>query len=176
MIVQDIYIDDYSWRARIFYAVTRYDVDRIMESLHGIGCRARYAAAAYRSLIRNELNSGFTFSNFNRRCSVVVVALASSSKQFHRCLVHELRHLQSHIASTDNIDEKSEQVCYLLDDLIGLTHDTCSHLLCGCCRKNAIERYGKTEERTQRRTETRMPVQARQHVLPKLRKAGLRAS
>lgn len=175
MIVQDIYIEEYAWRAKVFYAVSRYNVDEIMESLHRIGCNARFAADAYRSLCRNELNSGLTFSNFNKRCSVVVVALASSSKQFHRCLIHELRHLQSHIASTDNIDEKSEQVCYLLDSLVGYTHDFCNHLLCGCCRGKTVHSHEKRENgnRQEKRAYLQMPV--RRNVLPQLRKTNLRA-
>lgn len=171
MIVQDIHIEDYSWSARIFYAVTRYDVEEIMRSLHAIGCRAEHAAEAYRSLQRNEVGSGLTFSNYRRRQSVVVVALASSAKQFHRCLIHELRHLQSHIASADGLDEKSEQVCYLLDELVGMVHDTCAPMLCGCCREKQTHSHGKA-----RQTDhtggygERMPLpRHRYRLLPQLR-------
>ena len=173
MIVQDIHIDGYSWDARIFYAVSRYDVDQIMSSLHSIGCRAKYAADAYISLQRNALGSGFTFSNYRMRRSVVVVALASSAEQFHRCLIHEFRHLQSHIASADDISEKSEQVCYLLDQIVGLTHKVCSPLLCGCCRDKQTHGHEKERQGHREKGHTaRMPVPRGRTLLPQLRKRG----
>lgn len=167
MVVQDIYIEDYRWSVRIFYAVSGYDVDEIMRALHSIGCTADYAAEAYSNLRRNALNSGLTFSNYRRRQSVVVVALSSSAKQFHRCLIHELRHLQSHIASADNIDEKSEQVCYLLDDIVGLVHETCAPMMCGCCRKKQ-EHNHETATQTVKRREygARMPLPSKRRLLP----------
>lgn len=173
MLVQDIHIEQYNWDARIFCAVTRYDIDRIMTSLHSIRCRGDHAAGAYRSLQRNALGSGFTFSNYRLRRSVVVVALASSAEQFHRCLIHELRHLQSHIASADDISEKSEQVCYLLDQIVGLTHKVCSPLLCGCCRSKNTHSHDKGRQTEKGKAYgARMPVQKRLYMLPQLRKRG----
>lgn len=174
MIVQDIHIEGYSWDVRIFYAVSRYDVGQIMQALHSIGCRATHAADAYRSLQRNALDSGLTFSNYRLRRSVVVVvvvALASSAKQFHRCLIHELRHLQSHIASADNINEKSEQVCYLLDEIVGLVHDECYPLLCSCCRDKNRQYHGNTGKGKGETASLgrRSPLPVRRRMLPQLR-------
>ena len=170
MIVQDIHIKEYHWKARIFYAVTRYDIEEIMHSLHSIGCRAEHAKGAYKSLLRNEVGSGLTFSNYRRRHSVVVVALTSTAEQFHRCLIHELRHLQSHIASADNLDEKSEQVCYLLDELVGLTHQISAPLLCDCCREKQRHDHGKARKTDYTRDYgERMPL-PELRMLPQLRK------
>ena len=170
MVVQDIHIDSCKWDATIFYAVTRYDIDAIMQALHRIGCRAEYAVDAYKNLVRNELNSGLTFSNYNRRTSVVVVALCSSAKQFHRCLIHELRHLQSHIASADGINEKSEKVCYLLDEIVGLVHDTTAPMLCDCCRDKQMHGHEKAGQRHKKSAYgARMPMQGSLRLLPQLR-------
>lgn len=42
--------------------------------------------------------------------------------------------MQSHIATAFNIDEKSEEVCYLLDAIVGMIHDDIAPLICNCCR------------------------------------------
>lgn len=173
MLVQDIHIEQYNWDARIFCAVTRYDIDRIMTSLHSIRCRGDHAAGAYRSLLRNEMGSGFTFSNYNLRKSVVVVVLTSSAKQFHRCLIHELRHLQSHIASAYSLDEKGEEVCYLLDEIVGLVHEDCAPLMCGCCRGKNTHSHDKGRQTEKGKAYgARMPVPRGRTLLPQLRKRG----
>ena len=134
MIVQRFHIKGYDWDVTAYYAVHRYYVDEIVDSLIKIGCEGENLRKSYKNLMRNALNTGLTYSNYETRESVMVVALSSDSKQFHRCLMHEIRHLQSHIATADGISEKSEEVCYLLDDIIDLVHDTCSSLICKCCR------------------------------------------
>lgn len=134
MIVQKFYIDKYDWRVTAYYAVSRYYIDEIMANLSRLCKEEDYLEEALINLRKNSLNSGLTYSNYRKRESVIVVALASSAKQFHQALVHEVRHLQSHIATAFNINEKSEEVCYLLDDIIGKIHKTTAPLICECCR------------------------------------------
>lgn len=141
MIVQRFYIKKYDWVVTAYYAVTRYYVDEIMENLQRLCTECSFLKRAYRNLKRNSLNSGLTYSDYRKRESVMVVALASSAKQFHKALMHEIRHVQSHIATAYDIDEKSEEVCYLLDDIVGHTHDITAPLLCNCCRD---KHYGQT--------------------------------
>ena len=105
-----------------------------MSSLRRIGCSGEQLATASENLKENKLNSGLTYTNSVMRETVMVVALASSAKQFHRALMHEIRHLQSHIATAYNIDEKGEEVCYLLDDIVDEVHDITAPLMCNCCR------------------------------------------
>ena len=134
MIRQRFHISKYNWSVTAYYAVSSYHFDEIMRSLRRIGCSGEDIDTAVLNLKENKLNSGLTYSNYLLRESVLVVALASSAKQFHQALMHEIRHLQSHIATTFSIDEKGEEVCYLLDDIVGLTHSVTSPLTCNCCR------------------------------------------
>ena len=134
MIVQRFHIKEYDWVVTAYYAVSRYYIDDIIDSLRSIKCEGNFLRTAYKNLKNNRLNSGLTYSNYLLRETVMVVALASSAKEFHKALIHEIRHVQSHIATAYNIDEKSEEVCYLLDDIVGLTHDTIAPLICNCCR------------------------------------------
>ena len=110
MILHSYYIPQCDWDVTAYYAVSGYDTERIMGKLAWIA-----------------------YSNYFTRQSVMVVALSSSAKEYHQALMHEIRHLQSHIATTLGIDEKSEAACYLLDYIVGATHDVCSPLICGQC-------------------------------------------
>lgn len=143
MIVQNLYIDKYKWTVTAYYAVTRYYVEEIMENLERLCSEDNYLEEAFSNLKRNSLDSGLTYSNFRKRESVLVVALASSAEQFHRALMHEARHLQSHIASVYGINEKSEEVCYLLDDIVGKMHKVTAPLICECCRSKKSKHHGK---------------------------------
>lgn len=134
MIRQRFHISKYNWNVTAYYAVSSYHFEEIMRSLRRIGCSGEDIDTAVLNLKKNKLNSGLTYSNYLLKESVMVVALASSAKQFHQALMHEIRHLQSHIATTFSIDEKGEEVCYLLDDIVGLTHSVTSPLICNCCR------------------------------------------
>lgn len=134
MIIQRLYLQKYDWTITAYYAVSRYYIDKIMDNLERICSEDNYLESAYNNLKRNNLDSGLTYSNYRKKESVLVVALASSAEQFHRALMHEIRHLQSHIATVYNIDEKSEEVCYLLDDIVGEVHKVTAPLICECCR------------------------------------------
>lgn len=135
MIVKQYYIEKYDWVITAYYAVSRYYVTEIMSDLEKICKEDTFLNSAYLNLRRNSLNSGLTYSNYKKKESIMVVALASSAKQFHMALMHEIRHLQSHIATAYSIDEKSEEVCYLLDDIVGEVHKDVAPLICECCRK-----------------------------------------
>lgn len=134
MIRQRLHIDRYYWNVTAYYAVTGYHFNEIVSNLKRIGCDGEYIKTACANLKANKLNSGLTYSNYGLRETVLVVALASSAKDFHRAIMHEVRHLQSHIATAYNIDEKSEEVCYLLDDIVGEIHSVVAPLICECCR------------------------------------------
>ena len=134
MIRQRFHIDRYYWNVTAYYAVSEYHYNEIISSLKRIGCSGEQLQEARTNLLANKLGSGLTYSNYYMRETVMVVALASSAEQFHKALMHEIRHLQSHIATAYNIDEKSEEVCYLLDDIVGEVHNTTAPLICNCCR------------------------------------------
>jgi hypothetical protein len=134
MIRQRFHIERYYWNITAYYAVSGYHYNEIMGSLKRIGCRGEQLSVASENLKANTLNSGITYSNNLMRETVLVVALSSSAEDFHRALMHEIRHLQSHIATAYNIDEKSEEVCYLLDDIVGEIHNVVAPLICECCR------------------------------------------
>ena len=59
-------------------------------------------------------NTGFTYTNFEKRKSIVGISLASSEEQFFNTLVHEIKHVQSHICKYYHVKEDSEDAAYLV--------------------------------------------------------------
>lgn len=69
-----------------------------------------------------EVNSGFTRTDFNKRWSIVCIGFADSKRQFFNTVIHELKHVQSHICRYYNVDEDSEDAAYLIGYLAMKMH------------------------------------------------------
>ena len=65
---------------------------------------------------------GFTYTKFAKRKSIVGIARTSSQEEFLNTLVHEAKHVQSHICSYYNVPEDSEQAAYLIGFIIQRMH------------------------------------------------------
>ena len=146
MIHQEIILDKYDyWHIDVYYGVSHYDVDDIMMRLHQIGCDGRFAKQAYNNLSSSDLNNGLTYSNYDRRKSVMVVGIADSEKQFINTLTHEQMHLATHIGKTYGMDMYGEEVCYLVGKIAEKMFAISSKFLCKCCRNKKTKYYGKEE-------------------------------
>jgi hypothetical protein len=135
MIRQKIYLPKYDWTVYCYYAVSEYYVDDIMTQLWEIGCDGEYARRAYENLSVSELDTGLTYSNSACRETVMVVGMASSAEEFFNSLLHELRHVEAHIASACHLNPNGEEVAYLCGELGRSIYPKVKHLLCDCCRK-----------------------------------------
>jgi hypothetical protein len=79
-----------------------------------------------------EVNSGFTRTDFNKRLSIVCIGTADSRAQFLNTIVHEAKHVQSHICMYYGIDEDTEDAAYLIGYIIMKMYDGFAELLCSC--------------------------------------------
>lgn len=140
MIRQDVYIERYDWVVHAYFAVTTYYTQEIMDKLWELGCDTKTALTAYRNLNKGDLNTGLCYSNYRRRESVLVVAKTTTSAQFLNSMMHELCHLQSHIAKVYNLSPTGEEVAYLTGNIIMQMYPHIRHLLCECCRKEIKEK------------------------------------
>ena len=61
-----------------------------------------------------ERDTGFTYTDFDKRKSIVGISLTTSNEQFFNTLVHEAKHVQSHICMYYNVKEDSEAAAYLI--------------------------------------------------------------
>lgn len=79
-----------------------------------------------------EINSGFTHTNFKKRLSIVAIGEADSKKQFLNTIVHEAKHVQSHICMYYNIPEDGEDAAYLIGYITMKMYETFNRILCQC--------------------------------------------
>lgn len=72
-----------------------------------------------------EKNSGFTYTNSNKHESTIVINKYSNIYQLINIIAHESRHLQQHIANYYQVDQNSEDVCYLLAYIVQKIYIIC---------------------------------------------------
>lgn len=77
-----------------------------------------------------ELNSGFTRTDFNKRLSIVCIGIAENRAQFLNTVVHEAKHVQSHICRYYGVPEDGEDAAYLIGYLIAKMYKGFRQFLC----------------------------------------------
>lgn len=134
MIVRDIYIPKYGWSARIYFAISRYNIEDVARSLRKINCPERIFRQAVRQMVRGEVNTGFTYSNTRMRSSVMLIGKTDSGREFMNSFTHEQRHLCDDIAKTFGMEMAGEDVAYLTGDIALKLADIVCHYSCDHCR------------------------------------------
>ena len=65
---------------------------------------------------------GFTYTNPSKRTSIVGISATSSQEEFLNTIVHEAKHVQSHICAYYNVPEDGEQAAYLIGYIVQRMH------------------------------------------------------
>ena len=63
-------------------------------------------------------NEGFTHTDFRKKLSIVGIGKVNSKKQLINTIVHEAKHIQSHICKYYNVPEDGEQAAYLIGYIV----------------------------------------------------------
>lgn len=134
MIRKEIYIPEAEWLVHMYFALDTFYIDDIMENLYHIGCDGERARRAYENMIADKKNTGFTYSNYRNRESVMVVSKTTSASEMFNTTIHELVHLASHIAHACDYEPTGETIAYIIGDLAKEIYPDISHLLCEECR------------------------------------------
>lgn len=74
-------------------------------------------------------NAGFTHTDFNKKRSIVGIGLTDSKKQFINTIVHEAKHVQSHICRYYDVPEDGEQAAYLIGYIVMKMYNAFKKLL-----------------------------------------------
>lgn len=134
MLVRDIYIDKYDWCARVYFAISQYQIEDVAHSLRKINCPPEIYKQAVRQMVRGELNTGFTYSNTKRKRSVMLIGKTDSGEEFLNSFTHEQRHLADDIATEFGMYMSGEEVAYLTGDIASQLADIVCHYSCDHCR------------------------------------------
>lgn len=99
-----------------YFFVNKKELTLLLQYLRKIHCD--YEDLENAKEILNSINSGVTFTNFRFKTFIVVISDATNREQWFNTLVHELKHVQSHICEYYNISESGEQAAYLIGYLM----------------------------------------------------------
>lgn len=136
MIVQDIYLEDYDWNIRVYYAVDQYFISNILIDLIDINCN-REAYFKIKALMEaQEKNIGFTYTNVDKRASLMLIGTTDSAAEFQSTFDHEKGHVVMHISKALDIDPYSEDYQYLAGEIGKRMFEKAQILLCDNCRKH----------------------------------------
>ena len=116
MAAQYIQLGDRGWNILVYYNVHYSNFAEIEDSLQQLDCPKSDLTKALRVL--KKRNTGVTFTNTEYKMSIVCIGEATDSSQFVSTVVHEAKHVQSHICSYYNIKEGSEEAAYLIGYIV----------------------------------------------------------
>lgn len=136
MIRARLYFPKADWTVYVYIAVHEYYTYEILDMMRQIGASSTKLGRAHRNLTDGLPNGGITVSNPDTRESVWVTEITTSAREFFDTIVHEIRHLQQHIANVLGLDENSEDVCYLSGDIAYALFPYVRKLLCEKCREH----------------------------------------
>ena len=116
MAAQYIQLGKRGWNILVYYNASIADAAELEDSLMQLDCPEEDIEKAIRVL--RHKNTGFTFSNTDYKMSIVCIGKTTNSSQFVSTVVHEAKHVQSHICSYYNIKEGSEEAAYLIGYIV----------------------------------------------------------
>lgn len=114
MIIQRFKIPKYNWKVVVLHNITIDDEKVVIDTLKEICDNSEDIEKAKSNIRANNPNNGFIYSNFDTKQSLIVINYASDTSEYVDTIIHEANHLQSHIATVYNLNEKGEEVCYLI--------------------------------------------------------------
>lgn len=78
-------------------------------------------------------NTGYTYTNFVERTTLLIVSRATSSEQMFDSIVHELKHVAEHIGDYYGIDSKEELSAYLQGEVGRQLFPAVAYAICPRC-------------------------------------------
>lgn len=110
---QQFKIRKYDWDVVIYYTVDEKQKAEIITELKELQPNKETFERLERNLINQELDTGFIYSSFQKKFSLIVIHKASSIGEFVNTFVHEKNHLEMHICEALDINPYSEEAAIL---------------------------------------------------------------
>lgn len=111
-------IPEYDWEVKVFYDVKKYDIDFCFKELSHLTTKSKHFDECYKTLYTNEKDRAFIYTSYDKCKTVIFIGVPSSTGELIDTISHEANHLKSHIASYYDIDEKGEEVSYIIGDIV----------------------------------------------------------
>lgn len=128
MIEQIFSIGRGDWLIEVYYDVKPRNLQEIYDILTSSGCSNRGSIEACNELY--YYNSGYTFSNFRRHLTIIIVSRATDGEQMYDSIQHETRHAADHIGEYYGIDPRGEESAYLQGEISRKMFSASSKIIC----------------------------------------------
>lgn len=110
---QNFILDKYDWSVIIYYTVNDIEKQEILDMLSASKCSSEVLESIEKNLNNATLDTGFSYSNYLKQYSIIVVHKASNLGEFINTLEHEKNHLEMHICEALDINPYSEEAAHL---------------------------------------------------------------
>lgn len=132
MIEQGFQIGNRNWWVMVYYdAKTPADLRKVEGALTASGCPRRMIDEAMENL--KGWNRGYTFTDFSRRVSILVIGKADSAEQMFDSVVHEMKHLAEHVGEYYGVNSREELSAYLQGEVGRKMWPAAAMVLCPKC-------------------------------------------
>lgn len=119
MIAGNFRLKNYAnWRIAYFIMTDSEDAEGILCKLSRLGCSRKFLRKAENLLNSDKLNIGLTYSNPEKRRSIVVISKTTTIWEFFNSYAHEINHLEKHISESLGFSPYSEDASYLVGEII----------------------------------------------------------
>ena len=118
MIGQYFNISKYDWDVKVFYDVKKHDIDFCLKELNRLTTKNKHHKECYNTLHTNKKDRAYIYSSYSKLETVIFIGVPSSTGELIDTIAHEANHLKSHIATYYNINEKGEEVSYLIGNIV----------------------------------------------------------
>lgn len=123
------------WTVYFYIAIDTYYQDEIIDQLKVLGANRSIIRKTLKNMNPNLRNNGFTFTNQDKKTSLVCIGKTSNGSEFLNTVFHELRHLSDDICSYYGKSTNGEAVAYTLGDIMQNLSDIICTYSCDRCRK-----------------------------------------
>ena len=110
---QQFKIRKYDWNVVVYYTVDEKQKTEIVTELKELQPDKETFEKLERNLMNSELDTGFIYSSFYKKFSLIVIHKASSIGEFVNTFEHEKNHLEMHICEALDINPYSEEAAIL---------------------------------------------------------------
>lgn len=130
MIAQHVYLEDYEWSIKAFFADDKSTNESLLQFMEIMGCSEKEIASIANMLSSNKKNLGFTYTDYEYMTTIMYVGPTSSIAEFQNTLDHEKGHVCIHIASYYDIDPYGEEYQYLAGEIGERLFDVTKLFIC----------------------------------------------
>lgn len=117
---QHLKMDRYDWEVFIYYTVDEGQKSEILTKMYEMGCDGSVLTSIKSNLENASEDTGFTYSSYSKRCSILVIHKASSIGEFINTFEHEKNHLEMHICEALDINPYSEKAAHMSGEIAKL--------------------------------------------------------